>query len=226
MRMRILLVEDDISIAQSLRTLLKNHGYVVDVEHTIENAQVRIDVESYDCMVFDRGLPDGDGITLVSYTREKSSGVPILLLTAKSTSHDVIGGLDVGADDYIAKPFLPEELLARIRALVRRIDRPGGSPFLTVGDITIDTNAVRVTRNDAPIALSPREFQLLSFLFIHKGEAIDRQTLLDHVWGEGTDMFSNTVDVHIRYLRKKLDKPGKKSIIDTVKGKGYMVCGK
>lgn len=224
--MRILLVEDDQDISESVSLLLKDHGYVVDIASSIAGAEEVLFVESYDCLIVDRGLPDGDGATLATIVRKHNSSVAILLLTAKSTAQDVVGGLDLGADDYLAKPFLPDVLLARIRSLLRRADRPGGSPFLTIGSITINTNSGKVTRNGTPIHVSPKESQLLTYLVIHKGKAIDRQELLDHVWGEDTDRFSNTVDVHIRYLRKKIDTPGTSSIIETVKGKGYMVCGK
>ena len=223
--MRILLVEDDQGISESVTLLLKSHGYVVNTAGSIAQAEELFFIEPYDCLIVDRGLPDGDGATLATIIRTHNSSVPMLLLTAKSTSQDVVNGLDLGADDYLAKPFLPDVLLARIRSLLRRSDRPGGSPYLSVGTVTIDTNSGKVTNNGAPVSLSPKELQLLTYLVIHKGKAIDRQELLDHVWGEDTDRFSNTVDVHIRYLRKKIDIPGKSSLIETVKGKGYMVWG-
>lgn len=223
--MRILLVEDDRSIADSVKLLLKGHGYAVNVAGSMTQAEELFFTESYDCLIVDRGLPDGDGATLATVVRRRNSSVPILLLTAKSTAQDIVSGLDLGADDYLAKPFLPDVLMARIRSLLRRVDRPGGSPYFSAGTVTIDTNTCKVTRKGVPVSLSPKEFQLFTYLVIHKGKAVDRQELLDHVWGEDTDRFSNTVDVHIRYVRKKLDVPGKSSVIQTVKGKGYMVCG-
>lgn len=219
-------MEDDQGISESVKMLLKSHGYVVDIADSIAQAEELFFIEPYDCLIVDRGLPDGDGATLATIIRTHNSSVPMLLLTAKSTSRDIVNGLDLGADDYLAKPFLPDVLLARIRSLLRRADRPGGSPYLTVGSIVIDTNSGKVTRSGTPVNLSPKELQLLTYLVIHKGKAIDRQELLDHVWGEDTDRFSNTVDVHIRYLRKKIDISGTSSVIETVKGKGYMVCEK
>lgn len=218
-------MEDDQGISESVKILLKSQGYVVDTAGSIAQAEELFFVESYDCLIVDRGLPDGDGASLVTSIRTHNSSVPLLLLTAKSTAQDVVHGLDLGADDYLAKPFLPDVLMARIRSLLRRSDRPGGSPYISVKTITIDTNSGKVTKNGVPISLSPKELQLLTYLILHKGKAVDRQEILDHVWGEDTDRFSNTVDVHVRYLRKKIDTQGASSIIETVKGKGYMIWG-
>lgn len=224
MRMRILLVEDDQIIADGLMALLRTDGYVVDHESTIAKSLERIEIESYDCLILDRGLPDGDGTQIVDKVRKESIGVPILMLTAKYQPHDVIDGLDAGADDYLSKPFLPQVLLARVRSLVRRKDRPVTQSVICVGDICVNTNSHTVTRRGELMDLSPKEYQLFAYLIDHIGVAMDRQTILEHVWGEDIDMFSNTVDVHVRYIREKLDKAGVKSIITTVRGKGYMIC--
>lgn len=222
--MRILLVEDDQIIAEGICVLLRTNGYVVDHESNVADALLRIDVESYDCLIVDRGLPDGDGTHVVVAARKKSSNASILCLTAKHQPAAIVEGLDAGADDYLSKPFLPDVLLARLRALIRRKDRPVSSSTIQVGDLLVNTNTHVVTRLGESIELAPKEFQLLEYLLVHRGQAIDRQALLDHVWGEEADMFSNTVDVHIRYLRKKLDIPNHPSIIGTIRGKGYMIC--
>lgn len=224
MCMRILLVEDDDIIAEGLCVLFRTNGYVVDHESTIAGAKIRLDIESYDCLVIDRGLPDGDGAEVVIAARKMFDNVSILCLTAKNKPNAIIEGLDVGADEYLSKPFLPDVLLAHVRSLIRRKERPVLSPVITLGEIQVNTNTHVVTRRESSINLSPKEFHLLEYLLIHRGEAIERQTLLEHVWGEETDMFSNTVDVHIRYLRKKLDCDHEPSVIVTVRGKGYMIC--
>lgn len=219
--MRVLLVEDDDVIAEGVSGLLRSDGYTVDREGSIAEATYRLDVESYDGVLLDRGLPDGDGLRLVSHIRKSQPDMPILVLTSMGQANETVSGLDSGADDYLSKPFLPDILLARLRALFRRKERPVEQPVIAVGGLSVDTNTQRVSWNGNPVPLSPREYQLLLYLVRHRGEAVDRQTLLDHVWGDTTDVFSNTVDVHIRYLRRKLHGG---SLIVTVRGKGYMVC--
>jgi len=221
--MRILLVEDDEVIAESLMALLRKQGYSVDWVGSCKDGDLKVFEESYDCVVLDRGLPDGDGITLIPTVREHIPDASILVLTARNRSEDVITGLDSGADDYLGKPFLPRELLARVRSLLRRGSRRGNPSRVTVGEIAVDTSTQTVTKAGRVIDVSPREYALLEYLLMHRGEAQDRQSLLEHVWGEAADMFSNTVDVHIRYLRKKLDSPGQESLIKTIKGKGYRI---
>lgn len=222
--MRILLVEDDPIIAQGLSVLLRANGYVVDHETSVAGAIVRVDVETYDCLIIDRGLPDGDGTEVITVARKKSDSTPILCLTAKHQPAAIVEGLDAGADDYLSKPFLPDVLLARLRALIRRKDRPISSSIIRVGDLVVNTNTRVVTCARNAIDLAPKEFQLLEYFLMHRGQALDRQEILDHVWGEETDMFSNTVDVHVRYLRKKIDLPNHPSFITTIRGKGYMIC--
>lgn len=221
--MRILLVEDDGVIAQNVATLLVKQTYAVDLADTIEAAELKIFEETYDCIILDRGLPDGDSLMLVPDIRVRHPDASVIMLTAKHRPEDVISGLNAGADDYLPKPFLPDELIARVRALLRRSSRKGNAPELHSGTIVLNTVAQTVSRNGKHVDVSPREYAVLEYLMTHQGEAIDRQQLLEHVWGETADMFSNTVDVHIRYLRKKLDIPGQESFIKTVKGKGYRV---
>lgn len=164
------------------------------------------------------------GIDLCNKLREKKYSTPILILTARSQTDDVIAGLQKGADDYLVKPFEMEILIARIKALLRRKNTILIPPILTVADLTLNSNTRQVKRAGAEIPLAPREYVLLEYLLKNKGRVIDRMELMEHVWGETIDEFSNTVDVHIRYLRKKIDEPFKKALIKTVKQKGYMIC--
>lgn len=221
--MRILFAEDDEVIAKNVTGLLTREGYVIDCAYTLSEAEQWMHDQTYDCIVLDRGFPDGDSVHLVPYARRHSPDVPILFLSARTGAEDVVSGLDAGGDDYLAKPFLPEELLARVRALIRRGARKADAPKLTAGNLSINTNTQIVTMSGQPVRLSPKEYALLEYLLRNKGKTIPRQTLLEHVWGESADMFSNTVDVHIRYLRKKIDTKGVASIIVTVKGMGYRI---
>lgn len=221
--MRLLLVDDDPTLAQNIRTLLVKASYSVDVAQSVETGYMATTDNAYDLIILDWTLPDGSGVELCRKLRHEKNTTPILLLTAKNTTDYKVEGLNSGADDYLTKPFAIEELTARIRSLLRR------SATLTdvdikIGKLTIHTNSMTVTRNSTPIPLSPREYALLHYLATHKGTAIDRMELLEHVWNNETDVFSNTVDVHIRYLRKKIDDGSPKKLILTVKGKGYMLC--
>ena len=176
----------------------------------------------YDLVIIDRGLPDGDGVVLVRRLRGEDNAVLILLLTARGQAEDVVEGLNAGADDYLIKPFRFSELDARIRALLRRVTPSPVQPVIVLADLTIDTNSRTVRRRNTSIPLAPKEYALLEYLARNKGVAMERMNILEHVWNEHTDEFSQTVDVHIRYLRKKIDDTYKKKLIRTVKGKGYM----
>jgi DNA-binding response OmpR family regulator len=222
--MRILLVEDDIVISKNIGLFFRKKGIAVDASASIGGAFKKIIDEEYDCIVLDRGLPDGDGLVLIDKIREEDISVPVLVLTAKSENLEVLGGLNSGADDYVSKPFDMNILLARIKALIRRGKTMPQKAIIKVKDLLIDTNSMEVVRHDKKILLSPREFALLEYLAIHPNTAIDRSTLLSHVWDENTDMFSNTVDVHIKYLRNKVDNGFDQKLIKTVRGKGYMLC--
>lgn len=222
--MRLLLVDDDQTLARNIRSLLQKASYAVDVVHSFRDGyQAAID-EIYDLIILDWTLPDGTGVSLCKKIRVEGMTTPILLLTAKNTMDFKVEGLDSGADDYLTKPFAIEELTARIRTLLRRKNKEIIGQNLHIADVTIQTNSMIVKRKGKVINLSPREYALLYYLMIHKGKAMDRQDLLDHVWDSETDIFSNTVDVHIRYLRKKIDDGFTHKLIRTVKGKGYMIC--
>lgn len=221
--MRIIIVEDDTRIANNISSYLKSKSnYSTQIAPTFEEAEYLLSTEDYDGIILDWMLPDGDGLELLKLLRSRQITTPILLLTAKSQLEDKITGLEQGADDYLTKPFALEELLARIKTIIRRKDLSSAAPLIVVGDLNIDTNTRLVQLGGKQIDLAPREYELLEYLALKQGIALSRQDLLDHVWGEEVDPFSNTVDVHIRYLRKKLK--GGQHLLRTIKGKGYMLC--
>ena len=222
--MHILIVEDDEQIAENIAIILKSSGYQSSIASDGTDGLHLLTNESYDAVILDWMLPDNDGINLCKELRKKSNAIPILMLTARAQMEDKVEGLLSGADDYLTKPFAKEELIARIQALIRRSSSAQGSPIIKIADLTIDVNKMEVKRAGKVISLAPREYALLEYLVMHKGVVVDRVKLLHHVWGEDVDMFSNTVDVHIRYLRQKVDTGYKISLIKTVKNKGYMIC--
>jgi len=219
--MTILIVEDNVKLAANLQRLLELEGHAVAVANDGEEGLRRALAERFDCIVLDLNLPKLDGIAVCRALRagDDPTPVPILMLTARSSKRDVVLGLDTGADDYLAKPFDLDELLARVRTLMRRAT-PERSATLQSGDIVLDANSHEVRKGGMLVSLAPREYRLLEHLLRNKGVAQDRLTLLDNVWGESEDlMFSQTVDVHISYLRRKLGR----DLITTVPGKGYLI---
>ena len=218
------MVEDAEKLARSLERGLEAEGYAVDVVFDGLTARRRIIAreEAYDLVVLDVMLPGLDGFTLCREVRSRGVTTPILLLTAKDTTSDKVTGLDSGADDYLVKPFAFEELLARIRTLLRRPAQTLPTE-LAVGDVVLDPAARKVRRGDREIELTTREFSLLELLMRHPDQVLSRDTILDHVWDEGFDSFSNVVDVHVRNLRRKIDREGEPSLIETVRGIGYAV---
>lgn len=221
--MRILVIEDEKTIAENIQKYFLKSSITVDIESTYEDGKFQAESETYDAYIIDWMLPDGDGVKLASEIRAKRA-TPILMLTAKSQTDDIIDGLNAGADDYLTKPFSLAVLLARINALIRRKNGPSVSPVIIIGDVTIDTNTRNVHVQNVPISLAPREYLLLEYMALHPNIAIERMELLSHVWGDDIDPLSNTVDVHIRYIRTKLGEPLSKTLIRTIKGKGYMLC--
>ena len=219
--MTILIVEDNVKLAANLRDLLRLEGHAVAVAYDGEEGLRRALCERFECVILDLNLPKLDGIEVCRALRagDEPSPVPILMLTARSSKQEVVLGLDCGADDYLVKPFDIDELLARVRTLMRR-SAPERSPVLVAGDVELDANSHEVRRGGVPVSLAPREYALLEHLLRNKGMVQDRLTLLEQVWGESDDlMFSQTVDVHVSYLRRKLGK----SLITTVPGKGYLI---
>jgi DNA-binding response OmpR family regulator len=219
---RILVVEDEIKMARAVRRGLEQEGYAVDLSDDGQDALHRATEYDYDAVVLDVMLPGLDGFSLCESLRKRGRWVPVLMLTARDAVQDRIRGLDVGADDYLVKPFAFGELLARLRSLIRRgaTERP---TVLGVEDVVLDPAAHTVNRDGHPITLSAREFALLEFLMRHPGEVLTRTAILEHVWDYNYDGFSNVVDVYVGYLRRKLERPFGRPFIRTVRGVGYAV---
>lgn len=218
--MRILVVEDELKIARAITRGLENEGYAVHMVHTGDDAVFWATEQAFDAIVLDVMLPGRDGFAVCRDLRAASTWTPVLMLTARSGVENRIEGLDAGADDYLIKPFAFGELLARLRALLRR-GPAERAPEIIVGDIVIDPAAHTVARAGVVVELSTREFSLLEYLARHPGEVMRRGDILDHVWSTEYDGFSNVVDVYIGYLRKKLEKPFRSKVIHAVRGVGY-----
>ncbi len=218
--MRILIVEDDKTLSRIIRDLLETNGYVTDAAHDISSGHDKAVNQTYDALLLDVMLPDGNGMELCSQLRNEGVHAPIIMLTGRSSTQDTIGGLDSGADDYIVKPFKPSELIARLRAVLRRPQQTFHEE-LTCGDITLSVASHSVTRNGKEIELMPKEYSLLEYLIRNKNVAVKKEELLRHVWGIYSRTSSNRLEVYIRYLREKLDIPFNKNSIQTVRGLGY-----
>lgn len=212
----MLVVEDDRDLNRQLVEALNGAGYVADRAYDGEEGYFLGDTESYDAVVLDLGLPKMDGISIVERWRENSRSMPVLILTARDRWSDKVAGIDAGADDYVVKPFHMEEVLARLRALIRRASGHASSE-LVCGPITLDTKTSRVTVNGSQIKLTSLEFALLSFLMHHQGEIISRTGLTEHLYDQDFDRDSNTIEVFIGRLRKKLGV----DVIETIRGMGY-----
>jgi two-component system, OmpR family, response regulator len=222
--MRLLLVEDDEKLARSVSRGLRGEGYAVDLAVDGDAALIHASVYDYDAIVLDVMLPGRDGFEVCRTLRERGCWSPLLMLTARDGVGDRIGGLDAGADDYLAKPFDFGELLARLRALVRRAPRER-MPELAVGDLVIDPATHDVVQRGIPVELTAREFALLEYLARRAGEVVSRTELLDHVWDENFLGSTNVVDVYVGYLRRKLARPGASATIRTVRGVGFVLDG-
>lgn len=221
--MKILVVEDEPKIATSLQRGLASEGYVVDVAEDGDAAETLAGAGDYDLVLLDWMIPGKyDGPGLIKLWHEQKNFMPILMLTARGTIGDRVQGLDTGADDYLPKPFSFDELLARIRALLRRPTGTGTS--YTIGDLTLNSISKSVVKAGKPIHLTAKEFQLLEYLASRRGEVLSKDQLLDHVWSDDTRVQHNTVETFVANLRKKVDKPGGENIIKTVRGFGYMVA--
>ncbi len=216
------MVEDDVSLGDVITRGLREEGHAVDLERTLADARAALDVNPYQLVVLDLGLPDGDGIELCRTIRAERSSARVLILTARDALGDKVSGLDAGADDYLTKPFDHRELAARVRALLRRPD-DARSPLLTVGDLELDPAAHIVKQAGVQVPLTAREFALLHYLLDRAGDVVPRSDLLDAVWDANYDGLSNVVDVHVANLRRKLAVPGSSPPIETVRGVGYRV---
>src|SRR5579883_356677 len=215
----ILIVEDDMRIATFVRQGLEESGYSVTLAYDGEEGYLAARYSNYDLIVLDLMLPKMDGLEVARKLRAEHRSMPILMLTARDTVKDKIRGLDVGADDYLTKPFAFGEFLARVRALLRR-DALARTSVMSVADLELDTATRTVKRGGRDIALSAREYTLLEFLVHHAGQVVTRDQLAEHVWGD-TEVESNVFDVYIRYLRQKIDAPFGTPLIHTVRGVGY-----
>jgi len=222
--MRVLVVEDELKVANALREGLEGERYEVVVERTGEDAFFRMTTEAFDLILLDLGLPGRDGLQILTTLRTKGIKTPVLVLTARDTLQDRVAGLDSGADDYLVKPFAFAELLARIRALMRR-GRAAESPRLAVGDLTMDLITRKVTRGGQPVDLTVREFELLEYLMRYEGQVVSRETLARDVWKETarTTPLDNVIDVHIARLRRKVDLDRPLKLIHTVRGVGFLL---
>ena len=218
--MRVLVVEDEVKMASLIRRGLREDGMLVDVAIRGEDALWMAAATAYDAVVLDVMLPGIDGFETCRRLRADGVWAPVLMLTARDAIEDRVQGLDTGADDYLTKPFSLAELAARLRALTRRgpVERP---PVLEVGDLKLDPATRRVTRGDADISLSAKELALLEVFMRRPGEVLDRYRLLEHAWDYAYENRSNVVDVYVRYLREKVDRPFGVESIETVRGAGY-----
>jgi DNA-binding response OmpR family regulator len=218
--MRLLVVEDDRALAGVLRRALVEEGYAVDVAGTAADADESVTINDYSLIILDLGLPDGDGAVLCRQWREQGITSHILMLTARDGRKDRIGGLDSGADDYVTKPFDFDEFAARVRALLRR-PRAERRPSLEVGDLAVDPVSRSVSRAGVQVALTAREFSLLRVLMFRFPDVVERGELMEQVWDAHYDGLSNTLEVHVAALRRKLDIEGRTSPIETIRGVGY-----
>ena len=219
--MRVLIVEDEPGIVRMLERGLAAHGHQpISADNGEDGARLAAFDDSVDLVVLDIMLPGLSGHEVLKRIRTRRPELPVLMLTARDDLQNKVGALDAGADDYLTKPFAFEELLARIRALTRRTDQPRAS-LIEAGDLRVDLLSHRAWRGDKQIELSSREFALLEYFMRHPGQALSRQQILSAIWDYAFDPGSNVVDVYVRYLRRKIDRSGESSLIETVRGVGY-----
>ncbi|MCA9369283.1 response regulator transcription factor [Candidatus Woesebacteria bacterium] len=220
--MRILVIEDEVKLATAVKKALTLQSYAVDTVHDGEEGFDLAVMEEYDCIISDIMLPSMDGVELCKKLREEGIKTPILLLTAKGELEDKTVGLDIGADDYMTKPFSFEELFARVRALIRR-RYDTTQLVLSVDNLTLNTATKQVLSNGESISLSVKEFAILEYLLQNKGVPVSKETIIQHVWEYDTDTLPSTVEVHIKNIRAKIDTPSQTSLIITIRGVGYMI---
>jgi two-component system, OmpR family, response regulator len=216
--MKLLVVEDEVDLARALRKALEEEQFAVDVALDGEEALFQMTEISYDAIILDLMLPYRDGLSLLQALREAGKRTPVLILTARDTVEERVSGLDLGADDYLLKPFTLTELLARVRALIRR-GSGDPSPTVTLGDVRIDTAARRVSRGEGAIDLTAREYAVLELLARRRGTLVTRTMIWEHIYDETEELLSNAVDVHVSALRRKLGQ----NLILTRRGQGYII---
>jgi two-component system, OmpR family, response regulator len=217
--MRVLVVEDEARLADQLAAALADAGYAVDRADDGERADFMVHTERYDAIVLDLGLPTVDGLTVLRRWRQSGIAVPVLILTARASWHEKVQGIDGGADDYVAKPFQIEEVIARVRALIRRASGHA-TPELRCGRLVLDPRTAKVTVDSVPIKLTSHEFRVLSYLMHQSGRVVSQSELTEHIYAQSADRDSNTVEVFVARLRRKLGG----SFIDTVRGLGYRIA--
>ncbi len=220
--MRILIAEDEKTLNATLKKRLEEQSYSVDACLDGQEALDYLDSAEYDVVLLDIMMPKKSGLEVLRALRKKGRQTPVLLLTAKDSIEDRVDGLDAGADDYLVKPFAFEELMARIRVMLRKKSGQS-SNLLSVGDLTLDLGTHTVVRDGQPISLSSREFALLRYLVMNQGMILSRDQIEQHIWNYDYEGSSNMIDVYIRYLRKKIDDPFEKKLIHTVRGAGYVL---
>jgi DNA-binding response OmpR family regulator len=225
--MRILIVEDDRKIANAIKKGLQQESFAVDVAYDGQDGLGSALTIEYDLVILDRMLPEVDGVTICRAIRDKKISTPVLMLTAKDKIKDKVEGLNAGADDYLAKPFAFEELLARIRALLRRPQQVK-EEIIVVDDLTLNPLTYEVKRNNHVISLSSKEYALLEYLMRNPSRILTKGNIIEHVWDYDADILPNTVEVYMGYLRNKIDKPypQKPALIQTVRGFGYKISAK
>lgn len=216
--MRVLIVEDDPDLLRQLSGSLKDAGYAVDTAEDGEEGHYLGETEPYDCVVLDLGLPKLDGLTVLERWRREGRAMPVIILTARDRWNDKVQGIDAGADDYLTKPFHTEELLARVRALMRRAAGHASSE-IEIGPLFVDTRSSRVILNGAPVKLTSLEYRLLAYLALHKGKVVSRTELVEHLYDQDFDRDSNTIEVFVGRIRKKIGN----DLIKTVRGLGYVL---
>lgn len=220
--MKLLLIEDDFVLAKNLSKILAHAGFIVDVANTKESGLIQLEVNDYECTVLDISLPDGNGFDLLTSLRQQKNKTPVIIVTARGQVEDRVKGLDLGADDYLSKPIDSNELIARIRAIIRR-HANSALPTISVGDLTLKPNFHLAKIKDKELNLTTKEFSVLEYLALHHGQVITRSMLMEHVWGSDFDTFSNVIDVYIKNLRQKIKKHTPSQLITTIRGKGYIL---
>ena len=222
--MRVLIADDELAVRSSISRALELKGYRVGTAAGGHEALARLSESSFDALVLDLMMPGVDGLEVCRRMRAGGDGTPVLMLTARDAVGDRVAGLDAGADDYLVKPFALEELLARLRALVRRAPSNGDRPaVLRFSDLTVDTGAYEVRRGDRPIELTRTEFVLLELLIRHPRQVLTRSTIFERVWGYDFGSGSNSLGVYVGYLRRKLEEAGEPRLLHTVRGVGYVL---
>ncbi|KIO37200.1 response regulator transcription factor [Shewanella sp. cp20] len=218
--MRLLLVEDDLALQENLRQHLLDANYTLDIASDGEEGLFQGQEYPYDAAIIDVGLPKLDGIALIARLREEGIDYPILILTARDNWQDKVEGLDAGADDYLTKPFHPEELIARLKALIRRAAGKS-SPLIQNGPYSLNTSSHEIKFGEQEVSLSGSEYKLFEYFMLHIGEVKSKSILIEHIYDQDFDLDSNVIEVFIRRLRKKLDPDGQYGLIETLRGQGY-----